>query len=92
MYQFAVITPALFDRLMSHEVEIETLVRNVDEFAQYQLVRTTDGITCIAVCNDRPRAEASNLKVAAWIELNLPALLVATPVFTGGKQVAHFTA
>jgi hypothetical protein len=32
------------------------------------------------------------LKVAAWIELNLPALLVATPVITGGKQVAHFTA
>jgi hypothetical protein len=55
-------------------------------------VRTTDGITSITVCNDRPGAEASNLKVAAWIELNPPALLLKTPVITGGEQVAHFTA
>jgi hypothetical protein len=92
MRQYAGISPANFDILMSRTADVEALVRRVSGFVRYDLVRTTDGITSVTLCKDRVGAEASNLKVAAWIELNLPALLAKAPVITGGEQVVHFSA
>jgi hypothetical protein len=92
MRQYGGISPANFDTLMSRSEDVEVLIRKVSGFVQYQLVRTAAGITSITVCKDRAGAEASNLKVAAWIELNLPALLTPAPVITGGEQVVQFSA
>jgi hypothetical protein len=90
--QYPGITPASFTILMSRAADVEALIRHVAGFVRYDLVRTTDGITSLTFCKDRAGAEASNLKVAAWIELNLPALLVKAPVISGGEHVLHFAA
>jgi hypothetical protein len=90
--QYGGITAADFITLMSRTADVEILIRKVPGFVQYQLVRTTAGITSITVCKDRVGAETSNLTVAAWIELNLPALLAKSLVITGGEQVVHFSA
>jgi hypothetical protein len=92
MRQYPRITPVDFNTLMSRAVDVEGLIRQVSGFVRYDLVRTTNGITSLTYCKDRVGAEASNLKVAAWIELNLPGLLANAPVISGGEQVVHFSA
>ena len=52
--QYSGITPATFDALIGRKSEIETLIRKVPGFVQYDLVRTTDGMTTLTICNDRP--------------------------------------
>jgi hypothetical protein len=86
------ITPADFDTLMTRAAEFELLIRQVPGFVQYQLVRTTHGITSVSVFADRVGAEVSNLRVAAWIESNPPALPAKAPVITSGEQVVPFSA
>ena len=90
--QYPRITPVDFNTLMSRAAEVEALIRQVSGFVRYELVRTTNGITSLTLCKDRVGAEASNLRVAAWIDLNLPGLLANAPVISGGEQVMHFSA
>jgi hypothetical protein len=89
--QYAGITPANFDTLMSRKADVETLIREVPGFVQYDLVRTADGITSMTVCKDQAGTEASSKQVASWIKENLPALQANAPVITGGEDVVHFT-
>jgi hypothetical protein len=90
--QYSGITPAAFDALIGRKADIETLIRKVPGFVQYDLVRTTDGMTTLTVCKDQAGTEASNKQVAAWIGQNLPALQTSSPVVTGGEDVLHFMA
>jgi hypothetical protein len=92
MRQYAGITPADFDTLMSRKADVEALVRQVPGFVQYDLVRTDDGITSVTICKDQAGTEASNKQVAAWIGENLPALQAKAPTITGGEDVLHFSA
>jgi hypothetical protein len=92
MRQYAGITPADFDTLMSRKADVETLIRKVPGFVQYDLVRTDGGITSLTVCNDQAGTEASSKKVAEWIGQNLPTLQANAPKITGGEDVLHFSA
>ena len=90
--QYAGITHADLNTLMSRKADVEALIRDVPGFVQYDLVRTGDGLTTLTVCNDRAGTEASNVKVAAWIKQNLPALQATAPKITGGEDILHFSA
>jgi hypothetical protein len=90
--QYAGITPANFDTLMSRKPDVEALIRDVPGFVQYDLVRTADGLASFTVCKDQAGTETSNKQVAEWIKQNLPALQANAPVITGGEDVVHFTA
>jgi hypothetical protein len=92
MRQYAGITPAVVDTWISHQADIEALHRQVSGFVQYDLVRTDSGLTTLTVCKDRVGAEIANLNVAAWIEVNLPAMLMTTPVIIGGEHILHVSA
>jgi hypothetical protein len=92
MRQYAGITPADFDTLMSRKADVETLIRQVPGFVQYDLVRTDGGITSLTVCKDQTGTEASSKQVAEWIGQNLPALQANAPKITGGEDVLHFSA
>ena len=90
--QYTGVTPAVFDTLMSRKADIETLIRKVPGFVQYDLVRTADGMTTMTVCNDKAGTEASNKQVAEWIGQNLPTLQASPPVITAGEDMLHFAA
>jgi hypothetical protein len=90
--QYAGISPANFDALMSRKAEVEVLIRQVPGFVQYDLVRTADGMTSVTVCNDKAGTDESSKQVAAWIGKNLPAIQGNTPMVTSGEDVIHFTA
>jgi hypothetical protein len=92
MHQYAGVTPAAFDALMGRRADVETLIRQTPGFLQYDLVRTTDGMTSVTVCADQAGTEASNQQVAAWIATNLPALGLTAPTITAGEAVVHFAA
>jgi len=92
MRQYAGVTPAVFDTLMSRKADIETLIRKVPGFVQYDLVRTADGLTTVTVCKDQAGTEASNTQVAEWIGQNVPTLQTSPPVITAGEDILHFTA
>ena len=90
--QYAGVAPTVFDTLMSRKADIETLIRKVPGFVQYDVVRTTDGMTTMTVCDTKAGTEASNTQVAEWIGQNLPALKSSPPVITDGETMVHFTA
>jgi hypothetical protein len=90
--QYAGITPAAFDTLLSRRADVEALIRQTPGFLQYDLVRTPDGMTSVTVCTDRAGTEDSNTKVAAWITANLPTLGSVKPTITAGEAVFHFAA
>jgi len=92
MRQYAGITPAVFDALMSRKVDVETLIRQVPGFVHYDLVRTADGLTSVTVCQDKVGTDESSKQVSAWIGKNLPAMQGNAPVITGGEDVFHFSA
>jgi hypothetical protein len=92
MRQYAGITPAVFDTLMARKADVETLIRQVPGFVQYDLVRTADGMTSVTVCTDKAGTDESSKQVAAWIGKNLPAIQGNAPVVTGGEDVLHFSA
>jgi hypothetical protein len=92
MRQYAGVSPAVFDTLMSRKADIETLIRKVPGFVQYDLVRTADGLTTVTVCKDQAGTEASNRQVAEWIGQNVPTLQTSPPVITAGEDILHFTA
>ena len=92
MRQYAGITPAVFDTLMSRKADIETLIREVPGFVRYDLVRTSDGMTTMTVCNDKAGTETSNTQVAEWIGQNVPAMKAFAPVITAGEDCLHFSA
>jgi hypothetical protein len=90
--QYAGITPADFDTLMSRKADVETLIRDVPGFVQYDLVRTGSGLASLTVCKDQAGTDASSMQVANWIKQNLPALQATAPKITGGEDVLHFSA
>jgi hypothetical protein len=92
MRQYAGITPAAFDTLMSRRAEVETLIRQTPGFLQYDLVRTKDGMTSLTVCKDQAGTDESNRQVATWITKNLPELVSNKPTITAGDAVFHFAA
>jgi hypothetical protein len=91
MRQYSGFTPADFDTLMGRKADVETLIRQVPGFVQYDLVRTPEGMSSLTVCDDQAGTDESNKQVAAWIGQNLPALLKTAPRITGGEDVLHIT-
>jgi antibiotic biosynthesis monooxygenase (ABM) superfamily enzyme len=90
--QYTGVAPTDFDTLMSRKADIETLIRKVPGFVQYDVVRTADGMTTMTVCDDKAGTEASNKQVAEWIGQNVPTLKGSPPVITDGENMFHFTA
>ena len=90
--QYVGVSPTVFDTLMGRKADIETLIRKVPGFVQYDLVRTAEGMTTLTICNDKAGTEASNTQVAEWTGKNLPTLQTSAPVITAGEDILHFTA
>ena len=90
--QYAGVSPTDFETLMGRKADIETLIRQVPGFVQYDLVRTADGMTTMTIFDDKAGTESSNTQVAEWIGQNLPTLQTSPPVITAGEDILHFSA
>lgn len=90
--QYAGITDLGFTALLDRRADVEAVIQQTPGFAQYDLIRTADGMTSVTVCTDQAGAEDSGRRVAAWIQANMPALAPTPPQIATGESVIHMTA
>ena len=76
---------ALADALAEHEDEIRQVIRGINGFKAYYLVKGGDATTSVSVFADQAGADESNRAAAAWLTENLPDLGVAPPQVTAGE-------
>ena len=77
----------LADALVENESEVKRIIREIDGFRAYYLVRTGDGAASVSLFDDEAGAEESNKVAAAWIRENLPDLSVSAPQIAAGEVV-----
>jgi len=90
--QYAGINDQAFTALLNRRADVEAVIQQTPGFAQYDLIRTTGGMTSVTVCTDKAGAEDSNRRVAAWIQANMPALAPTPPQIATGESVIHMSA
>ena len=77
--------PLLSDELVKHQEEIKTVLRPVRGLHAFYLVKTTDGVVSMTVCEDKAGADESNRVEANWLKDKLPAFTNRAPEITTGE-------
>ena len=80
----------LADTLVEHEEDIRQVLKGIDGFKAYYLLKLAEGTSTVSVFEDREGAEESSRAAAAWLAENLPDLNVAPPYVTAGEVLATF--
>jgi hypothetical protein len=83
---------ALIDAIERKSDEAAGLMRAAPGFVAYYAVRTADGLTAVAVANDRAGAEATSQIASKFVRDNLSAedaKSVGAPRISGGEVVIH---
>jgi heme-degrading monooxygenase HmoA len=77
----------LADALVGKAADVKDLIKGIDGFKAYYLIRTADGAVSVSVYEDQAGADASTAAAAAFIRENLPDLSVAAPQVSAGEVV-----
>jgi hypothetical protein len=77
----------LIDVLVQNESEVRRLIREIDGFHAYYLVKTEDGGISISVFADKRGAEESNRVAAEWIRTNAAGVSASPPEVSAGAVV-----
>jgi hypothetical protein len=77
----------LADALVENESEVKRIIRGIDGFKAYYLVRTSDGAASVSVYENEAGADESNRVASDWIRENLPDLSVSAPQVSAGDVV-----
>lgn len=77
--------PALADELLKHQDEVKTVLRPIPGFHAYYMLKTTDGVASLTICEARAGAEESNRVAATWLKDNLPTFANRAPEITTGE-------
>ena len=79
----------LFDLLEQRTSEVETVMRSIEGFVSYLLVRTDDGGSSVTVCQDKAGAEESVRRAREWVAENAPDIGVGAPIVAEGTVILH---
>ncbi len=82
--------PALADTLASRADDVRGLLKGVDGFETYQLVRTYNGALSVTTCRDKQGTDESNRIAADYLRANLPHLVTSPPTVIQGENVLTF--
>jgi hypothetical protein len=74
----------LFDVLEKNKSEVERLIRPVNGFVSYSLVRTANGGFSVTVCQDKAGTDESMRVARDWIAKNAGNTGVASPTISEG--------
>jgi hypothetical protein len=80
----------LFDELAKRESDIRELITSVPGFVAYNLVRTSDGMLTVTVCDSAEGTDASSERAAAYVRENMSQFLAGAPQITDGDVVFQF--
>lgn len=76
--------PGLADQLAARADEVRALLRAVNGFQAYYLVRLDDATVSITVCDDEAGTEESTQVAAGWLRENMPDLAPNPPMVSSG--------
>ena len=82
---------ALIDLLEENKEEVERLIRTIDGFVSYSLIRTEDGGASVTVCQDKSGTDQSRQVAAEWIQENAAGLRANPPLVAEGSNILHFS-
>ncbi len=80
-------SPEMADALVRNEADVKSLLRGIDGFRAYYLVRTADGAVSVSVYDDEAGANESTTAAAKWIRDNMPEIGGSTPQVSSGEVV-----
>jgi len=81
----------LFDLLEERKNDVESLIRSVNGFVSYSLIRTNDGGITVTVCNDKSGTDESIERAREWVQDNASDLGVAPPSISEGQVALHLS-
>ncbi len=77
----------LIDLLEERKKEVEALIRPVQGFVSYSLIRTGDGGASVTVCQDKAGTEESMRIAREWIGQNASSLGASPPTVVEGPVI-----
>ena len=81
----------LFDLLEKRKAEIDSLMRPIEGFVSYLLVRTAEGGTSVTVCQDKAGTDESVRRARQWIAANASDVGANAPVVSEGPVILHLS-
>ena len=82
----------LFDLLDQRKADVDGLMRSIDGFVSYLLVRTGDGGTSVTVCRDKSGADESIQRARQWIAANASGIDAPAPTVSEGEVIVQLNA
>ncbi len=84
-------SPGLTDALVDHESEVRQVIRGIEGFRAYYLLRPSEGeAVTISVFEDQSGGQESSRRAAEWLNENLPDLSISSPQVMAGEVVLSF--
>jgi hypothetical protein len=77
----------LIDLLQERKNEVEALIRPVQGFVSYTLIRAADGGASVTVCQDKAGTEESMRIAREWIGKNAANIGASPPTVLGGSVI-----
>ena len=81
----------LFDLLEQRLAEVESLIRPVQGFVAYSLIRTDDGGVTVTVCKDKAGTDESMQLARDWIQQNASDLNTSPPAVSEGSVLLNLS-
>ena len=81
----------LIDLLQERKNEVEALIRSVQGFVSYSLIRTADGGASVTVCQDKAGTEESMRIAREWIGENASSLAASPPTVVEGTIILQLS-
>ncbi len=81
----------LFDLLEQRLAEVESLIRAVQGFVAYSLIRTDDGGVSVTVCQDKAGTDESLQAARDWIQQIASDLSASPPAVSEGSVLLHLS-
>ena len=79
--------PGLFDEVTRKRQSLEETMRRAPGFRAWYLIRTSDGIATVTLCDEQAGAEASVQLAAGWLKENMPTAAPNPPEVSNGEVV-----
>jgi hypothetical protein len=79
----------LIDLLEARKSEVEALIRPVNGFVSYSLIRTADGGASVTVCQDKAGTDESLQVARDWIAKNGSNTGASPPTVLEGSVILH---
>jgi hypothetical protein len=81
----------LIDLLEARKDEVEQLIRSVNGFVSYALIRSDAGGATVTVCQDKAGADESVRVARDWVLENAADIGAAPPAISEGPVILHLT-